>query len=171
MGTKLSEIWVKMQSFSLKKISLKISTNGSHFVLAGVSIKSILIKHWIHTIKQYSVDFLWGLEVYLTLSLMIWLVLTKEVISGCQIADIWLSLRNKYLTPPHHPPPGCKVFPMKCAYGLVLVYFIWIKIHLCQISRSHMTKKMTIFTRIEHFWTVTPVWIHQWLRNDAQSLM
>ena len=39
-----------------------------------------------------------------------------------------------------------------------------------QISRSHGTKKLPILTRIGHFWTVTPVWIHWWLWNDAQSL-
>ena len=27
-----------------------------------------------------------------------------------------------------------------------------------------------ILTRIERFWTVNPVWIHQWLRNAAQRL-
>ena len=31
-------------------------------------------------------------------------------------------------------------------------------------------KILTIFTRIERFWTVTPVWIHRWLLNAAQSL-
>ena len=39
-----------------------------------------------------------------------------------------------------------------------------------QISRSHGTKKSPILTRIGRFWTVTPVWIHRWLCNDAQSL-
>ena len=39
-----------------------------------------------------------------------------------------------------------------------------------QISRSHGTKKMPILTRIERFRTVTSVWIHRWLWNDAQSL-
>ena len=39
-----------------------------------------------------------------------------------------------------------------------------------QISRLHGTKKSPILTRIGHFWTVTPVWIHWWLWNDAQSL-
>ena len=39
-----------------------------------------------------------------------------------------------------------------------------------QISRLHRTKKSPILTRIGHFWTVTPVWIHWWLWNDAQSL-
>ena len=39
-----------------------------------------------------------------------------------------------------------------------------------QISRSHGTKKSPILTRIESIRTVTLVWIHQWLWNDAQSL-
>ena len=30
-------------------------------------------------------------------------------------------------------------------------------------------KKSTILAQIGHFRTVTPVWIHQWLWNDAQS--
>ena len=30
-------------------------------------------------------------------------------------------------------------------------------------------KKSPILTQIGRFRTVTPVWIHQWLRNDAQS--
>ena len=30
--------------------------------------------------------------------------------------------------------------------------------------------KSPILTRIEYFWTVTLVWIHRWLWNDAQSL-
>ena len=42
---------------------------------------------------------------------------------------------------------------------------------VCQTSRSHGTKKSPILTWIERFRTVTPVWIHPWLSNDAQSLM
>ena len=38
-----------------------------------------------------------------------------------------------------------------------------------QISRSHGTKT-SILTWIEGFWIVTPVWIHRWLWNNAQSL-
>ena len=41
---------------------------------------------------------------------------------------------------------------------------------ILEIPRSHRTKTSSIFTRIERFWTVTPVWIHQWFWNDAQSL-
>ena len=39
-----------------------------------------------------------------------------------------------------------------------------------QISRSHGTKKSPILTRIVLFQTVTSVWIHWWLWNDAQRL-
>ena len=38
-----------------------------------------------------------------------------------------------------------------------------------QISRSRDIK-LPILTQIERFRTVTPVWIHWWLWNDAQSL-
>ena len=38
-----------------------------------------------------------------------------------------------------------------------------------QRSRSR-DKKSPILTQIGRFRTVTPVWIYQWLRNDAQSL-
>ena len=41
---------------------------------------------------------------------------------------------------------------------------------ICQISRSHILKKTSNLTQIVCFRTVTPVWINQWLRNDAQSL-
>ena len=34
-----------------------------------------------------------------------------------------------------------------------------------------LDKKVPILNRIERFWTVTPVWIHPWFWNDAQSLM
>ena len=40
-----------------------------------------------------------------------------------------------------------------------------------EISRSHGRKKMPILTPIEPFRTVTPVWIHRWMWNDAQSLI
>ena len=41
---------------------------------------------------------------------------------------------------------------------------------ICQISRTHGRMKSTILTRIQRFRTVTPVWIHRWLWNDARSL-
>ena len=39
-----------------------------------------------------------------------------------------------------------------------------------QILRSHGAKKLLILTQIERFRTVTQVWNHRWLGNDAQSL-
>ena len=36
--------------------------------------------------------------------------------------------------------------------------------------QGHMEQKNIDFDQIGRFRTVTPVWIHQWLRNDAQSL-
>ena len=40
-----------------------------------------------------------------------------------------------------------------------------------QTSRSHRTKKLLLWTCIERFRTATPVWIHPWPWNDAQSLI
>ena len=43
----------------------------------------------------------------------------------------------------------------------------------CHSSNFKVTgqKKSPILTRIERFWTVTKVWLHRWIWNDAQSLM
>ena len=49
--------------------------------------------------------------------------------------------------------------------GALLIFKV-----ICQISRSHGWKKSLILTQIGRFRTVTPVWIYQWLSNDAQSL-
>ena len=38
----------------------------------------------------------------------------------------------------------------------------------CEVTQI---KKSSIFTQIRCFQTVTPVWIHWWIWNDAQSLM
>ena len=35
--------------------------------------------------------------------------------------------------------------------------------------KGHTAHKSLILSQIRRFWTVTPVWIHQWLRNDAKS--
>ena len=37
--------------------------------------------------------------------------------------------------------------------------------------QGHTGQQIPILTRIERFWIVTPVWIHPWLWNDAQSLI
>ena len=54
----------------------------------------------------------------------------------------------------------------QCRRGALLFFKV---IH--QISKSQGTKKSPILTRIERFRTVTPIWIHLWLWNNAQSLM
>ena len=41
--------------------------------------------------------------------------------------------------------------------------------HLSNFKVTRL-KKSSIFTQIRRFRTVTPVWIHQWLWNDAKSL-
>ena len=56
-----------------------------------------------------------------------------------------------------------------------LMWYRWVALLffkvIHQISRSQETKKKSpILTRIGCFWIVTPVWIHGWLWNDAQSL-
>ena len=40
----------------------------------------------------------------------------------------------------------------------------------CQISRSDGSKKLSILTQIGRFSSVTPIWIHWWLWDYAQSL-
>ena len=42
---------------------------------------------------------------------------------------------------------------------------------ICQISRSHGSKNRQIWPRLDVSWTVSPVWIHWWIWNDAQSLI
>ena len=37
--------------------------------------------------------------------------------------------------------------------------------------QGHTRQKIAILTQIERFWIVTAVWIHQWVWNNAQSLM
>ena len=36
--------------------------------------------------------------------------------------------------------------------------------------QGHAGQKTQVMIQIERFWTLTSVWIHRWLRNDAQSL-
>ena len=63
--------------------------------------------------------------------------------------------------------------------GFEMIYKAWSNIEevpYC-LSRSSIKFKVTqdrkspILTQIKRFWTVTAIWIHQWVWNDAQSLM
>ena len=65
------------------------------------------------------------------------------------------------------PPMAMKAYSLKQHRKGALLFFKVIH----RISRSHGTKKSPILTRIERFWTVTPVWIHRWRWNDAQSMI
>ena len=68
----------------------------------------------------------------------------------------------------HVLPPGNESLEaILCLYSLGC---LCVKHDLVTIEYlfRHGTKQ--ILTQIGRFWTVTPVWIHQWLRNYAQSL-
>ena len=55
------------------------------------------------------------------------------------------------------------------AYSLMMLRrgaLLFLKV-IRQISRSHGSKKRRIWPRFGRLRTLTPVWIHQWLRNDA----
>ena len=68
------------------------------------------------------------------------------------------------------------MFPSSYHDEIFKSYYQWPKWCPCKRSMSevkgqgHRGKKSSNLTQIGRFWTVTPVWIHQWLRNDAQSL-
>ena len=51
-------------------------------------------------------------------------------------------------------------------------YYHWQTWYPCKRSRSKVKGQDTeVTTPLSCFWTVTPVWIHIWKWNDAQSLM
>ena len=57
------------------------------------------------------------------------------------------------------------------AYSLIMLRrgaLLFFKV-ICQISRSHGSKNCRIWPRLGVS-GLTPVWIYQWLQNDAQSL-
>ena len=69
-------------------------------------------------------------------------------------------------------PVWIHIWRWNYAYSLMLLQrgaLLFFKI-IRQISRSHGSEKSSNLTQIGRFRTVTPVWIHQWLRNDTQSL-
>ena len=77
------------------------------------------------------------------------LILAFQTITPLWI-DRWLGSEAESLK---QPSPGA------------LLFFKIIR----EISKS-TGQKLPIFTRAGRFWIVTPVWIDQWLWNDAQSL-
>ena len=115
------------------------------------------------------------------------LILVKPAPIGCPIKclSLSLSLSNFKVTRDKNLPILTRIERFRTVTLVWIHWWLWndsqsLKQHrrsalllfkvICQILRSHGTKKLLILTQIEHFRTVTPVWIHQWLWNDAQSL-
>ena len=88
-----------------------------------------------------------------------------------------------------HDSKNCRIWPKLCVSGLLrlfeftngyeMMHKTWSSIEevpYC-FSRSsvkfqgHTALKITNLTQIWRFRTVTPVWIHWWIWNNAQSLM
>ena len=61
------------------------------------------------------------------------------------------------------------MFPSSYHYEIFRSYYQWQKWCPCKKSRSKV-KVTQVKTQLNRFWTITPVWIHQWLWNDVQSL-
>ena len=74
------------------------------------------------------------------------------------VSGLYLQLEFRYDDEMMHTAWCCK---MRC-----LIVF---QCHPTNFKVTWLTKLLNL-TQIGHFRTVTPVWIHQWLRNDAQSL-
>ena len=62
------------------------------------------------------------------------------------------------------------MFPSSYHHKIFRSYYQWPKWRPCKRSRSKV-KVTEVNTQLSRFRTVTPVWIHIWWWNDAQSLM
>ena len=62
------------------------------------------------------------------------------------------------------------MFPSTYHHEIFRSYYQWQKWRPCKRSRSKV-KVTEVNTQLSHFRTITPVWIHIWWWNDAQSLM
>ena len=62
------------------------------------------------------------------------------------------------------------MFPSSYHHEIFRSYYQWEK--WCHAKGQRSEVKVTeVNTQLSGFWTVTPVWIHIWWWNDAQSLM
>ena len=120
-----------------------------------------------------------------------WSVKTFQRLFSCDQAALWvvqsiclsvcLSVRHTFFT----------MLPSSSHHEIFRSYYQWQKWCPCKRSRSEVKsqghrgqnpsypfqdcksqglKKSSNLTQIGRFRTITPVWIHQWLWNDAQSL-
>ena len=86
-------------------------------------------------------------------------------IFSCDQAALWMvfsvrpSVCHTFLT----------MFPSSYHHEIFRSYYQWQKWRPCKRSRSEV--KGQGHTQLRGFRTVTPVWIHIWCWNDAQSLM
>ena len=62
------------------------------------------------------------------------------------------------------------MFPSSYHHEMFRMYYQWQKWRPCKRSRSEV-KVTDVNIQLSGFRTVTPVWIHIWWWNDAQSLM
>ena len=62
------------------------------------------------------------------------------------------------------------MFPSSYHHEIFMRYYQWPKRGPCQRWRSEV-KVTEVKTQLHHFRTITPVWIHIWWWNEAQSLM
>ena len=77
------------------------------------------------------------------------------------VQSVCLSVRPSYLL---------TMFPSSYHHEIFRSYYIWQKWRPYKRSRSKV-KVTEINTQLSRFWIITPVWIHIWWWNDAQSLM
>ena len=78
------------------------------------------------------------------------------------LRDVRLSIRHTFFT----------MFPSLYHHEIFRSYYHWLKWCPYKRSRSRSEVKVTeVKTQFSSFRTVTPIWIHIWRWNDAQSLI
>ena len=103
--------------------------------------------------------------------------------TGKRHPNLWtkVATRHRFVGPSVRPsvrPSVClsvchtflTMFPSSYHHEIVSNYYQWQKWRPCKRSRSKV-KVTEVNTQLSRFRTVTPVWIHIWWWNDAQSLM
>ena len=89
-----------------------------------------------------------------------WLLISCDQAALWMVFSIRLSIRHTFLI----------IFPSSYHHEIFRGYFQWPKWGSCKRSRSKV-KVTEVKTQLNRFRTATPVRIHMWWWNDAQSLM